>query len=290
MSDSTIIPVSCFMFCITKESEIFFVLHFIDFRKYQQQEDKLKTVEQQVEDLLYRILPRTMAKNLISKRNEESTQMISEIKVATILFISIDHFNEWCEDHTSEEIIYLLGIVFGTFDTIISKYKTLCHIKEIGGTYMVGGGLFPEERSENNPELDAIDFALNCYESISKRPKILGFAINLKIGINTDGPIIAGILGKDTPLFDIWGDAVNVSARLYATCRLNHIQISKSCYNILRSKGCNYSFVQTPNVMLKGKGLTTTYVLKADFKPKLQIKSYSSMSSLPLISNHLSPV
>jgi hypothetical protein len=98
----------------------------------------------------------------------------------------------------------LLENVFGEFDTIISKSKTLWHIKELGGTYMVGDELFPEEMSEDGPVLDAVNFALSCFENVSKRGKIFEFPINFKIGINTDDPIISGILGKKTFLFDIW--------------------------------------------------------------------------------------
>jgi predicted class III extradiol MEMO1 family dioxygenase len=77
---------------IAKDNEHYLVLGFTDLRHYKQQEAKLKAAEKKVEDLLYLSLPRVIAKKLISKRNEESTQMISEIKIATILFISIDHF------------------------------------------------------------------------------------------------------------------------------------------------------------------------------------------------------
>jgi hypothetical protein len=42
----------------------------------------------------------------------------------------------------------------------------------IGETYMVGCGLFPEESSENNPELNAVNFAIECSENISKSGKI----------------------------------------------------------------------------------------------------------------------
>jgi hypothetical protein len=53
-----------------------------------------------------------MAKKLISKQNEDSTHVISEIQVATILFISINHFYEWVEAHPSQDIINLLETVF----------------------------------------------------------------------------------------------------------------------------------------------------------------------------------
>jgi hypothetical protein len=45
---------------------------------------------------------------------------------------------------------------------------------------VVGCGLFPEETSENGPELDAGNFAIECFENISKRGKMLNLPIYFK--------------------------------------------------------------------------------------------------------------
>lgn len=82
--------------------------------------------------------------------------------------------------------------------------------------------------------------------------------IKLIIGINT-GPIIAGILGSDKPLFDVWGDCVNVSARLETSCPCNHIQMSKETMECL-PKG-KFDIKIRRGVFLKGKGYTNTYTL-----------------------------
>jgi hypothetical protein len=77
----TLIPVHCFISHLPREIEFSLTLHFTDLREYKQQEIELKTKEKQVKDLLYKILPQPMDKRLISKPNEDSTHMISNLKL-----------------------------------------------------------------------------------------------------------------------------------------------------------------------------------------------------------------
>lgn len=45
------------------------------------------------------------------------------------------------------------------------------------------------------------------------------------LGINT-GPVTAGVIGAKRPLYDIWGDAVNVASRLDSSGDEGKIQAS----------------------------------------------------------------
>jgi class 3 adenylate cyclase len=42
----------------------------------------------------------------------------------------------------------------------------------------------------------------------------MDISLHVRIGLNTGGPIIAGVLGNENRVFDIIGDAINVAARL----------------------------------------------------------------------------
>lgn len=53
--------------------------------------------------------------------------------------------------------------------------------------------------------------------------------IQVRIGIHT-GPVVAGIVGIKKFAFDIWGDTVNIAARLEQSGEPGKINISESTY------------------------------------------------------------
>ena len=229
---------------------------------YTEQEQFLQIAQKRVETLLYRILPRVMATKLLSANNQ---QLTSKVPRATVIFIGIVNFLEWCRSHTHTEIIELLDLIFSNFDEMITEFPTLVKLKVINGTYMAAGGLF-NEASPKGHEVEAVEFALKCAASIARRNALTGSHLQLTVGINTGGPVIAGILGIDKPLFDIWGDAVNVSSRLQTSCPKDFIQMSRETYEAL-PEGM-FNITERDGVFLKGKGIATTFVIDCRQPPK----------------------
>ena len=54
----------------------------------------------------------------------------------------------------------------------------------------------------------------------------------VRIGIHS-GPVVAGIVGSRKFAYDIWGDTVNVAARLESACENSHINISSDTYALI---------------------------------------------------------
>lgn len=260
--DRMLVPVSCTLLPIVgpaNETQVdnerpAFALVLRDRTAFTDQEKTLHEAKKTVENLLYRILPREMANKLLSK----ATVLHHKVERATIIFIAIVNFLDWCRSHTHTEIMELLDVIFTKFDQIISKFPTLCKLKVINGVYMAAGGVF-NEVSDNSHELESVMFTIKCAKSIKKRNLQTKSNLQLQIGINTGGPIIAGILGSDKPLFDIWGDAVNVSARLETSDPYDCIQMSTETKNALPP--ALFNLKEKEGVFLKGKGYTTTYIL-----------------------------
>ena len=255
-------PVSCTLLFIASEDSFednegnkpAFALVLRDRTVFNEQEKQLQEAKKKVEVLLYRILPRVMANKLLSK----DEHLYSQVDRATIIFIAIVNFLDWCRLHTHTEIMELLNGIVTKFDKQISKFPTLVKLKIINGVYMAAGGLF-NEVSKNSHPVEAIEFAIRCGRAIRKRNLQTKSNLQLQIGINTGGPIIAGILGSDKPLFDIWGDAVNVSARLETSAPFDTAQILQETKDSLPPDV--YKFTVREKVFLKGKGDATTYVL-----------------------------
>ena len=62
----------------------------------------------------------------------------------------------------------------------------------------------------------------------------------MRIGIHT-GPVVAGIVGVKKFQYDIWGDTVNLAARMEQNSEAGKINISGSTYKLVKDKfNCTY--------------------------------------------------
>ena len=84
---------------------------------------------------------------------------------------------------------------------------------------------------------------------------VLSLAVNtahaqLRVGIHV-GPVVAGMVGRDKFVFDLWGDTVNVAARLSSLGSTIAVYLSREAW--MRVDGRCSGRPLGP-VLLKGKG------------------------------------
>ncbi|EAY00327.1 Adenylate and Guanylate cyclase catalytic domain containing protein [Trichomonas vaginalis G3] len=217
-------------------------------QKKQAEEAKAKS-----EKLLYQILPRDIVVQL--NRGEKDISFV--VPSATIVFIDINKFSEYSSNLSPQDIMANLSFYFACIDKIAAKYNMLTKIKLIGDIYMAATGLFnPDAQPESHAE-QTILFGIDCVNTLDEVNIKLEANLAIRIGINSGGPVIAGVLGTDKPVFDIIGDPINVAARLQTTCEINHVHISQATYDLV--KGMNFELTQRGETFLKGKGKQMTY-------------------------------
>ena len=83
----------------------------------------------------------------------------------------------------------------------------------------------------------------------------------LRTGIDY-GPVIAGVVGAQKPLYDIWGDTVNMASRLEHTGELGRIQVTEKTARLIESEGIHCE--RRGRTFLKGKGTVVTYWVHPD--------------------------
>ena len=256
--DGNMVPVSCIILKLMSTSwnlpaSLAFIIR--NREESAQKEREYQQAQSKIETLLQKILPPAIANKLMSNNDK----LISKVEKATFMFIGIYKFTDWCKTHNHNEIMEMLDLIFNIFDRKIGKFKKLVKIKTINGVYMAAAGLF-NEISEMTPEHEAVMFCYKCGKSLKKRKFLLHQdEVQLQIGVNTDGPIISGVLGIDKPVFDVWGDAVNVASRLETSSIPDTIQMSLQVKNNI-PKGI-FTIYERHDVFLKGKGNTTTYCI-----------------------------
>jgi len=119
---------------------------------------------------------------------------------------------------------------------------------------MVVGGL-PKPQPDH---ISAItDMALDMQREITQFRTPDNQPIALRIGIHT-GPVVAGVIGKRKPIYDLWGDTVNIASRMESQGKGGYIQVSQPVYERLIN---DYRFLERGNISVKGKGLMNTYWL-----------------------------
>ena len=95
------------------------------------------------------------------------------------------------------------------------------------------------------------------YKDLAGYNKNSKIKFEIRIGMNS-GPVIAGVIGKNKFVYDIWGDTVNVASRMESNCNPRHIRMTQSVVDNLRSHGHNLKF-KVEEINVKGKGLMKTY-------------------------------
>ena len=96
---------------------------------------------------------------------------------------------------------------------------------------------------------------INYVKGINFQQKALGNEPwEIRIGVHT-GPIIAG---KTSSEFDIWGDSVNIAARLENSGEKMKVNCSEETKSFLSE---SYQYDKKENIKLKGKGTVDTFII-----------------------------
>lgn len=210
---------------------------------------QLQAEQERTDRLLLSILPMPVAEKL-----KQGHQIIADsFAEVTVLFADIVEFTKLSAHHTPIEIVSLLNHIFSAFDRLAQQHGVE-KIKTIGDAYMAVGGL-PIPRS-NHAEAIA-EMAIDMLDVVAQFQGDTYEPLTMRIGINT-GPVVAGVIGTNKFIYDLWGDTVNIASRMESFGLAGCIQVSSTTYNILQNK---YSFKERGVIPIKGKGEMTTYLL-----------------------------
>ena len=91
-----------------------------------------------------------------------------------------------------------------------------------------------------------------------KQEKKAAPSVKMRIGIHT-GPVVAGIVGVKKYAYDIWGDTVNLAARMESSSEAGRINISGTTYSLVKDKfNCTYR----GKIQAKNKGEMDMYFVE----------------------------
>ena len=204
--------------------------------------------------LLASILPA----NLVSRVQAGEKNISFAVQSATIVFIDIVSFTPWCGSLPADKVMATLNLMFRKFDGITATFPTMTKIKCIGDCYMAAGGVFSEVNVPSEHAKEVVSFGLNAIEAIRELNEELGEKLQIRVGVNTGGPIVAGVLGIGKPTFEILGPAINMAQQMEHHGVPMQVHISRAVYELIY--GDTFVVKERGSIEVKG-GQAITYLV-----------------------------
>ena len=201
---------------------------------------QLQAENARVNDLLHSLLP----KSVVSELKASSRIVPRRHDEVAVLFCDIVGFTEYCDSNPPERVVEALEALVTAFEGIVERHG-LEKITTIGDAFMATAGLL---RYVEIPALAAAECGLAMVEAAKAHEA--GWQV--RVGMH-QGPVVAGVLGKKSFVFDLWGDTVNVAARVAAEAEPGAVLVTGAMWPFL-SATCQGRALGA--VDLKGKGKT----------------------------------
>ena len=216
----------------------------------------LQEEQERSEKLLLNILPKNIAEELKHKGRTTA----KKLENVTVFFSDFKNFTKIAEQLTPEQLVEELDKCFKKFDFIIQKYPDIEKIKTIGDAYMCASGLNGQSRYPFNLIRASMEMQQALEELKQENIRQGKPYFEARIGIHT-GPVVAGVVGTTKFAYDIWGDTVNVAARMESKGEIGRVNISESTYRLVKYKfECEYR----GKVDAKNKGLIDMYFVNKE--------------------------
>ncbi|MCW8836166.1 MAG: adenylate/guanylate cyclase domain-containing protein [Rhodospirillales bacterium] len=226
-----------------------FLLEWIERRTYEF-EIELKKEKEASDSMLRSFLP-----DRIVDRLKKGEQHIAESSgEATVLFADIIGFTSLAGRLAPGHLVEILGDVFTRLDELAEE-EGVEKVKTIGDSYMVVSGVSLPSRTSAQA---IAEFALRAMIAVDEYAEKNGLPLQMTMGMAT-GAVVSGVIGAKVPIFDLWGETVNLASRLQTEGIEGAIQVSESTYWRLHN---DYDLEERGVLNLKGGISVTAFILK----------------------------
>ena len=178
---------------------------------------KIEQAKKHSENPSRNILPPEIAARL---RNGESN-IADHFEDITVIFADIVGFGKMTARMKAFEIVGCLNQLFSEFDRLADD-RGVEKIKTIGDNYMAIAGL-PTPRSGH--ARIATKLALDMIAATGRLQSRLPAPLSIRVGLHS-GSVMAGVIGTHKFAYDVWGDTVNIAARVESASHPNRVLVS----------------------------------------------------------------
>lgn len=189
---------------ISKQKEAEYMLDSYS-RMAERNARELQREKDRVEKLLLNVMPRTVYQEL----KDFGTATPQKFDAASVMMLDFVGFTEMAVASDPAATIAELNDIFTAFDRIVELFG--CErIKTIGDAYLAVSGV-PDPNTDHAHNIAKV--ALRTRRYLNRRNLAHAQQWRCRIGIHT-GPLIGSLVGVQKYVYDIFGPAVNMAARL----------------------------------------------------------------------------
>ncbi len=159
----------------------------------------------------------------------------------------------------AERTVAMLNDLVHAFDRLAATHGVE-KIKTIGDAYMAVSGI-PDASPDAAARLAKMALGMQLLADAVAAEH--GVTLELRIGI-AHGPVMAGVIGAHRFGYDVWGDAVNLAARLESAGEPRRIHVSQPFRDALADA---FRFAPRGATEIKGVGDVETFFLVDERMP-----------------------
>ncbi|KAH1027169.1 hypothetical protein HUJ05_000729 [Dendroctonus ponderosae] len=195
--------------------------------KLQQTYRELDSEKKKTDQLLYSVLPISVANELRHRRPVPAKRY----DAVTLLFSGIYGFSAYCaanaDSNGAMKIVKMLNTLYTKFDDLTdSKINpNIYKVETVGDKYMAVSGLpNPSKTHAKNIAKLALDMM-----DLGSSVVFDGEPVRITIGIHS-GEVVTGVIGQRMPRYCLYGNTVNLTSRTETTGDPGKINVSEDAY------------------------------------------------------------
>jgi class 3 adenylate cyclase/CheY-like chemotaxis protein len=211
--------------------------------RIERQMREIERERERADRLLHAILPPSAVAEL--KALDRVTPR--RFEQVAVLYGDIVSFTPYCERHPAEEVVANLDLLTRACEDLVSAHG-LEKIKTVGDCVVATANLL-------QPHAEPVLASVRCAFAMAEAARANPASWQIRIGIHV-GPVVAGVVGQSKFTFDIFGDTVNVAARLSDYGADGAVYLSEAAWRQLDGRARGQPLGP---VALKGKGAIAIY-------------------------------
>ena len=210
----------------------------------------LQKEKDRVEKLLLNIMPRTVYEEM----KDFGTTTPQRFDQTSVLMLDFVGFTEMAISRDPGALVAELNDIFSAFDRIVELFG--CErIKTIGDAYLAVSGL-PDPNPDHAENIAKVALRMRRY--IQRRNASHPTQWHCRIGMST-GPVVGSMVGIQKYVYDIFGPAVNLAARLESMAEPTQIVMCGKTRDLI---GDGFTVSELGEHDIKGFEAQALYVLE----------------------------